>query len=242
MRSKRHKMLSVVLLLAVLTMNAFAQPKLKLGLQGGVNYADATMDFGEVPSEVQLKKKPRTVFLFGAVAEIGISDMFSVLVEPRYVQKGPTIEASVSLPDSLFGSTQSLDFTTRMKLAYLEVPLSLKATFGSGNFTPYIFAGPNFAYLLSADGEVEFFGAKASQNIKEGIEKFEVGLHVGAGVQYRIAPNMLATADIRYAQGLTKVNKSGTIQPQDNQDVVVVGGDNWKSRDVNFAMGLLFEL
>lgn len=242
MRRNFYNLFSALLLLAVLAASAFAQPKVKLGLQGGINYADASMDFGEIPSEVQPKKKPRTVFLFGAVAEIGISDMFSVLVEPRYVQKGPTIEASVSLPDSLFGSTQSLGFTARMKLAYLEVPLSLKATFGSGNFTPYIFAGPNFAYLLSADEELEIFGVKASQNIKEGIEKFEVGLHLGAGVQYRLAKNMIATADIRYAQGLSKVNKSGTIQPPDSQDLVVVGGDNWKSRDVNFAMGLLFEL
>lgn len=234
--------LSVVLLFAVLTMDAFAQPKVKLGLQGGINYTNAEMDFGAVPREVELKKKPRAAFLFGAVAEIELSEMFSVLAEPRYVQKGPSIEASISLPDTLFGSDFSFDFTTRMKLVYLEVPLSLKATFGSGSLKPYIFAGTNFAMLLSADGEIEVFGFSEKMDIKKGIEDFEVGANLGAGVHYQIAAGTILTADVRYTHGLSKVNKQGVNEPQDGEDVVIITGDNWKSRDIKLAIGLLFAL
>lgn len=77
------RLLSVLFLFSWGT-SALAQTPISLGVRGGLNFASASLS--DLP--VTLETSPRTVFGFGGVAEIGLSDLIYLQAEPRYIQKG----------------------------------------------------------------------------------------------------------------------------------------------------------
>jgi hypothetical protein len=193
--------------------NAFAQRPMSLGLRGGVNFAGGSYTGLKVSPTVS----SRTVFAFGGVAEMGLSDLMFLQAEPRYIQKGGKVSFTFA------GQTSS----GTLKLDYFEIPVSLAAKFGAGVVKPYIFAGPTISFLLSAKSETD-----TTQDIKNETESTEFSLDIGAGVAYTVGPKTSLTGDVRYSLGLTKVNK-----PSDPLDTSI-----WKSRDIKVLVGLLFTL
>ena len=127
----------------------------------------------------------------------------SIQPELNFVQKGAKGEMEV----------EQQELTTKMKLNYLELPVLVKATFGST--TKFFFnAGPSIGLGLGGKIKAEAGGMSASADVKFGepkegddalyIEKrTDFGVQFGGGVI--IAEKVMI--DVRYGLGLTDLNE-----------------------------------
>ncbi len=206
--------------------DTLAQP-INLGIKGGINFAKSARDVAPKPDDIS----PRTVFGFGGILEIGISDPIYLQVEPRYIEKGAKWKFT-------FWFFEVFEVISNVKLAYFEIPISVKAKFNAGNIQPYLFAGPTLSFLSSAKVDYESQSQKGTEDIKDDTEPREYSIDFGAGIAYEIAPKAFITGDIRYTLGLSRINNKSTIE---------VGGltitlRDVKSRDIKILIGLLFSL
>jgi len=191
--------------------NVSAQVPVALGIRGGINFANASI-------EPEFSTSSRTGFMIGGVVEVGLSGPIYLQIEPMYTQKGAELNLT------LFGET----LTSTGKFDYLEIPVTLKAKFGTTELKPYIFAGPNLGFNLSAEAEVEVGGLSETTDVDEFTESIDFAIDFGGGIEFKVAPRTSLIADIRYALGLSDIDKDAV--------------DSWKSRDVKILVGVMFGL
>lgn len=92
---------------------------------------------------------------------------------------------------------------------YIRVPLRFIYFFGDWDQSvrPKIFAGPTLGFLVKAESE--------DVDIKDGINGFDLGAHVGVGANFKIADQTWLNTDITYTHGFTNVAKEVlNIQPK----------------------------
>jgi len=170
-----------IVVIIVLPVNA----QINLGLIGGVNFSNMNTD----PEPEGMELSTLYAFAFGGVIDVGLSESFKLCVEPMYLVKG----AKTGIENS----------NIKIKLSYIEVPLMLKYSFGSGKNIPYLMAGPTIGYNLSAKVEDNSWGY--SEDIKDTIKDTDIGFGFGAGVNLS-AGNGFIFFEARYSLGLTNIN------------------------------------
>lgn len=96
-------------------------------------------------------------------------------------------------------------------LTYIRLPLRLQYFFGDFGqaFRPKIYVGPSLAFLV---------GAKLDQNgnnidVKDGYEKFDLGLLAGLGFNYRLKDQTWLNFDLGYTHGLLDIS-TGSNEPK----------------------------
>lgn len=160
-----------------------AQDGIQFGAKAGVNFAKLTGDDVE-------DADGRTGIHFGLVAEIPVSEKFSVQPELVYSQQG----LQQDTPDG----------ESKLKLDYLNVPVMAKFYVSDG-FA--IEAGPQFGFNVSAKSEIQIEGADGNEiseierELEDTVEGFDFGF--GGGVSYKMATGLFFQA--RYIIGLTSV-------------------------------------
>ena len=112
---------------------------------------------------------------------------------------------------------------TKTTLSYIRVPLKVIYFFNDleNPFRPKLYVGPSFGFLTK--GKVKTGGV--STDATDFLEKFDLGLLVGTGFNYKFSPGKWFTFDLNYAHGLTPINKVG---------------DNRFNHAVGVTMGLAF--
>ena len=116
----------------------------------------------------------------------------------------------------------------KMNLQYLEIPLGLKLKteeLGYGTFFLQLGFNPMFninAHITTKDGIYD------KEDIKESINMFSLGYHVGAGIEYKLGGNTAAIGGIRWTSGLTNVTDS-------ERD-----GTNISLNSISIHLGILF--
>lgn len=170
-------MLFVAVVLMAFTVNA---QDVNFGLKAGANFATITGDDTDDLST-------RTSFHVGALAEIGISDTFSIQPEVLYSSQGAEYEDS----DGYDG---------KFKLDYLNIPVLAKVTVAEGLSVE---AGPQIGFLLSAKDE---YDDGAGDSGEEDIDEFIKGTDFGAavGLTYGLANGINFGA--RYTFGISDIN------------------------------------
>ena len=169
------------------------QAQTTFGIRGGVNLASVSIsDDGEDFSY------DRTVGItIAMLAEMGMSESFSIQPELHYIQKGFGVDID------FLGYTIS----NEAKLNYLELPIHAKYKFGSGGVGGYLLAGPTLGYALSGTVESCENGICDKESIEfdedDGFKRFEIGMSIGAGVTI----NQNIIIDVRYTMGLTNLNE-----------------------------------
>jgi outer membrane protein W len=97
---------------------------------------------------------------------------------------------------------------------YLRIPLKFQYFFGDlgDNVRPKLFIGPSFAFLMGGKTEVRSGEVTTTIDSKDTFENFDVGLHIGAGFNYRLAERTWLNFDVAYTHGLLDVagSKSGS--------------------------------
>lgn len=176
---------------------------------GGVEFANADVeDHSATDSRVGLAIGLRT--------EFGVTNPYSLLLEPMYVQKG----ASFDIPTG----------SARGYVDYLEIPVLLKAKFGAMQAHAYVFAGPSFGITLNAEGKYTGIGTFAS-DLDERTAGLVISGDIGGGGAFRLSQYLYLNADVRYSHGF-----------MDALDKSVADIDSWHSRDVRLLAGLLLHL
>ncbi len=178
-----------------------AQDGIQFGVKGGVNFAKITGDDVE-------NADGRTGIHFGGVAEIPVSEKFSVQPELLYSQQG--------LQEDVVGGERKL------KLDYLNVPVMAKFYVADG-FA--IEAGPQFGFNVNAKAEAQIEGAEGNEiseierELEDTVEGFDFGF--GGGVSYKMETGLFFQA--RYIIGLTSIYEAsdeGLFQDDLNNSVL----------------------
>jgi hypothetical protein len=178
------------------TVNAQDEPAtpISFGAKAGVNFATITGDdLGDVEG--------KTSFHVGVLAEIPISDVFSIQPELLYSRQG----AKESYTESFSGMTFSEDLD--IKLDYLLLPVMAKYYVTDG-FS--IEVGPQIGFLLNAEIDYEFsesgdgmsFNESGTLDIKDAVKSVDFGLNFGLGYKLDNGLNF----NVRYNLGLTDGN------------------------------------
>lgn len=172
---KNVLLLTAIAVLCFVNLNA---QSVELGVKAGVNFSDITGD--DVSSF-----KGRTAFHIGAVAEIPVSDNFSVQPELLYSAQGSDWEEDFE-GELIKGSVEA---------DYINVPLMAKYYVAEG-FS--IEAGPQVGFLISAKDKYE----SVEEDIKDDLKGIDFGVNFGIGYKLENGFNLGA----RYNLGLIDVN------------------------------------
>jgi len=162
--------------------------EVKFGAKAGVNLATIGGDVEDADG--------RTSFHVGGVAEIMISDKFSVQPELLYSAQGLQSEYT----ETIFGS--DVKFEEKLKLDYINLPIMAKFYVAEGLS---IEAGPQVGFLISAESEVEasFEGDSENQteDVKDGFKSVDFAAGIGLGYKLDSGLNFSA----RYTLGLANI-------------------------------------
>lgn len=196
----------LVLAIAIfgLSTGATAQEYWNFGVKGGVNFTNLTSDGFE-------DNNSRTGFHIGVLAEIPVSDRFSVQPEVLYSTQGA--EA-----DRFFGTER---VNGEYQLDYIQVPVIAKFYVIDGLALE---AGPSFNFLVEEEYDFESNTLSFEQDSEFG-STFEFGGAIGAS--YKLNSGFFLNA--RYTQGFTDVFDS------DNFD-----DDAIKNNGIQLGVGFLF--
>jgi len=168
------------------------------GVKGGVNFATLSGDIEDVNS--------RTSFHLGAVAEISISEKFSVQPELLYSSQGAKSEYIETFEGETFSAKEEI------KVDYISIPIMAKYYVGNG-FS--IEAGPQVSFLTSSKFEYDYsFGGiseSGSEDYKDFTKGIDFGLGFGAGYKMDSGLNFSA----RYNLGLSNINDD----PEDDSNI-----------------------
>lgn len=149
-----------------------AQEFVIFGAKGGLNFTNMTSDGFE-------DNNSRTGFHLGVLAEIPVSDKFSIQPEVLYSTQGTDARSSFN------------DFSGEYRLDYIQVPIIAKLYLLGGLAVE---VGPSFNFLVNEEVKL---GSVSSET--EFGSTFEFGGALGASYKFR--GGFFASA--RYTQGFT---------------------------------------
>jgi hypothetical protein len=181
------KILSIIVLITLQFFTVQAQNNLKLGIKGGVNFANLNSNDIE-------NNKVLTGVNFGVFAKLPLSDSFAIQPEMYFTTKG----------SELTYQNVFVDGTAKFELNYIEVPVMLIFNLGQ-NFNFQL--GPYASYLVSSKVKnVSDVNFNFEENIDSGdFNKFDTGIAVGLGYDTKSVG-----FGIRYNLGLVTVGEEKT--------------------------------
>ncbi len=195
----------------LLTTFTFAQ--VSLGLKAGVNYANISTP------DLSIVGIPNTdanrSFTFGAVADIGIKNGFSIQPELNFTKKG--FEISQGIPLELLDINLPVGVKAITDLNYIEMPVLGKYTFGNEKMGAYVVAGPTMGYATGGRFktaasfiiDVNIVNRKFDLDALN-ISKFDIGGTIGVGGTMNLG-NTKWFMDARYTHGFKKLDNVPVI-------------------------------
>ena len=230
---KALSVLSVFGFIALLSTIGHAQ-HLYFGTRVGANLANQSSN----PLPDGATNKLNSGLLAGAEFDYRFDSMWSLEMQGLYDQKG-TNEHYTSSSTEL-GTPITMNGAVEANFYYFEVPLLVKASFGTGGLQSYLFAGPSFGFFLSGNESDQSFGT--SNGVSQSVLKYstvsnstvnspDISLIGGGGISHSFSSGQLIYLDAAYAFGLTNIAHT---QSGDNTTI--------KSRDIRLAAGILFPL
>ena len=240
---KRHLSLALISLSVMIwCFTGYTQTKpYSFGIRGGLNMANISQDLEDqtvfiegIPFVLDFNKKNYNTYSMGGFFEYKINPMFSIQLNALYNMKGATIETELS---TSIADTIDVEGTIEqeLKLAYLSFPLLGRLSFGNpAGIRPYLLAGPEMSFLLSAEAKTEAvitasipgysqtFRDTQKDDIKDECESLEFSFNLGGGMEFPLS-TMKAFIDARYGLGMSTVNKEGEEDFKNNVIYLNVG-------------------
>jgi len=213
----------IIILLALFTIQS-TNAQWRVGLLGGVNFADLKTETGV---------KSRTLIGFGGTVEYSIIDQFSLLATPMYIQRGGIKEQIEDQPE------------LKIKGSYISIPIFLKYSLPFWEvIKPFLYTGPSMGYRLNFNMEGEIAGLGFTADLKNVTKDFDFGLGFGAGVE--IPLNIFSiTVEGKYYLGLVDQHKDGTFQAEAGGltiDGTFDESNKFKNRGTQILVGITFPI
>jgi len=220
----------------------------RLGVHGGVSIPNLRGKDTDIFSRGFTSRKGP---YFGLTAEFGLAPRFSLAVDLNYTSQGGKRSGmqpiTMDLPEGLPippGMILYADFDNETILDYVEVPVLARVTFGR-KLRGFLEAGPYVGYLVRAkaltagasalyldesgtapiivppatDPLVVDLGAET--NVRDSLERFNVGVAGGAGVRVPLGPGDLVIEG-RFQLGLTTIQKNPETDGNTQTGAIVV--------------------
>jgi hypothetical protein len=190
----------LILLISVMSCVAYAQLGLfSKGLIGGLNMASLG------GSDASGDARTQTGFAGGVFLELNIPGPFSIEAEGLYSQKGSKYSGTISSVTDTY--------------AYADIPVLLKYYFPLPVLRLYLYGGPMYSIVLSANRKTEVaYSSTVDTDIKDMMAAHDVGGVVGIGARFSIV-----RIDARYTLGLSTIDKNGTLKVY-NRVAALYGG------------------
>lgn len=120
-------------------------------------------------------------------------------------------------------------FATNYQFNYLNVPIGFSYNLGRNKFNVYLSLGIDIDILMkqitTAPLLPTLVNGNEVVNINTGntdiYKLINLGVHVGGGVEYRIKPNIIAFADVKYMHGLNNILSVESIYSLKQRPLVV---------------------
>jgi len=203
----------ILLIVAFFAFSAMFSQGIIFGVKAGVNLANLNTSISEVNDEFEM----RTAFHVGGVADVSITDQFSIQPELIYSSVGTKFEESEG------GATAKFQYI----INYLNIPFMAKYYVAEG-FS--LQAGPQVGFVLSATDKLEISGAgeldgTEEEDAKDDYESIDFGL--GFGAAYKMNNGLFF--DARYGLGLSNI-------------AVEIDNDEWvKNNVIQVSVGYMFQ-
>lgn len=184
------KYLSKIIFLLFIFISSITNAQIKIGLNGGVNFASHTIS--GTSSDITLMRK--TGFTIGAIAEYPISNNFSIRLNAGYIQRG--------------GKNKILSLGNKEnKFFYEYIELSPYITYKVINSKIFakIIGGLSFGHLINAD--VNSNGNNFS--IKDNLYLFNITSNFGLEIEIPILAKTSLILNGIYSLGLKNISRYG---------------------------------
>ncbi len=165
---------NLFLLVVVFTFSSVYSQGIIFGVKAGVNFADLKFSVSEMDDYADM----RTAFHVGGIADVSISDKFSIQTELLYSSVG--------------AKWSDDDYENDLITDYLTIPFLAKYYVAEG-FSLQV--GPQVGFLISAKVK----GDDEDDDIKDDLESIDFGL--GFGAAYKLESGLFF--DARYVLGLS---------------------------------------
>lgn len=221
----------VVLLAAV----SLAQPKVNLGIKGGMNLATMTGD-----ATADIDTKTRTGLTFGAIAEIETAPNLIIKSEVNYCEKGV--------------EKQDDNASEKVKLTYIQIPVLFKYKFPvQGKVIPSLYAGPAIAINMSGKDDIAGYGPDFDGEYDiANVKSTDLSAVLGGGVSFPMG-KMLAFLDFRYDKSFGTAFDDVSSLPDDESGEIAfvvwdpVSGPTTEAEDLvnsgfSFSLGVIFPI
>lgn len=178
---------------------AMAQMEFGFGPILGVNFGTLTFSPSDYSPADQYPRPGatqigRTGFIFGIQSELGFANKFYIDLQPCYVEKGYGVTGPVG--------------TISFLVDEIELPVFFKVKFLDGDIRPYLFAGPNVGFVLTATEKYSFPPQDVANRDFTDKAHLDFAIDIGGGAGFNVTPSMVVTADIRYSFGIANVMNS----------------------------------
>jgi hypothetical protein len=216
---------------------------LKFGIRGGLNLANFNEDIFQsgmysssgLTLPVGVDQSMRNTFGFGGFLEYWINPTVAIQFNGMYNMKGVLVDININTTVNVMGINFDVNGNVEdiVALSYLSFPILGKIVFGKeGAIRPYLLAGPEIGFLLSAEeqgeGKMTVTAMGTSQtesidetiDIKDDLESTEFALNFGGGVVIPMG-NTNLFLDARYGLGLTKINKESGAGVNDVKNNII---------------------
>jgi hypothetical protein len=195
--------LMVFLLAGPAMANGYGHPSkaVDLGIKGGINMASLVLDPEDDDFESFLR------FGGGVTLGFNVTPTFGIDLDVLYMMKGAKAEYT---EESEIEQQEVLcDIEEEYKLDYLVFKPMMRLTLAPTGASPYILAGGEIGYLLSAKNgwEVACQGGQQGddeEDIKEMIKDLDFGLNFGAGIELPMGTTSLIIEG-HYSLGLSDI-------------------------------------
>ncbi len=222
-------LLSLLVALSVADLSA----QISLGIRGGLNLSKWALNDAAKKELGGFDQESINALLFGALAEIRLSNNLAIQPEVNFIQKGTKLVAEEKAPVPL-----KVEGTTTLN--YLEVPLLLKVGtgFGVGRFD--LLLGPSFGYALNGKRELKATVAGRTETEKEDVDfekdeiaRTDVGAQVGASLGLGLGSSARLFVDGRYLLGFSNLDQHEHGGGNKEEHTV-------RNRGIALTAGLLF--
>jgi hypothetical protein len=194
----RHITFALTVLLA--TANPSAAQGHPLGVKGGVSIATQQTEINGERTSFD----SRVGAVAGAFWTLPLGSRLDLQVEGLYTMKGARL------------SFRGIEST--FALDYIEVPVLVRARFGSGRTRYYAAGGPSTAFRVRARMRTPFNGSVEERDVADQVEEVDFGIAAGGGVEIG-----RLVVDGRYTFGLTDVDTDTTSKTR-NRAIAVTAG------------------
>ncbi|MBX9850865.1 MAG: PorT family protein [Cytophagaceae bacterium] len=167
-----------------------------------------------------------------------------------YISHNQKFVSKLFVRDSMGGPGSTKEVKGKKRLDYLKVPLLLTYKYNvSRKFGVFMFAGPQFAYLLKGDGAIiiyqqyddgqsDFYDLPPSSS--DYYNKFLIDVALGGTLNFRLSSELSVNTGLRFDWSISDVeNKDATTAYGSEERPTYLFGDADRKKAHNSSIGIL---